>query len=105
MAGCAGRPAAGPGSGASPTGRHRAIGPGRRWTASVTIAIEIGDGHQQARAHTGLGHVHHAVGDLARARRHYRHALTLCAHLGLPGAEQIRSHLAAVGSAVAVPGC
>jgi tetratricopeptide (TPR) repeat protein len=61
-----------------------------------TAAAGIGDRDEQARAHTGLGHAHHTLGNPARAREHYQHALTLYTDLGLPEADQIRTHLAAL---------
>jgi tetratricopeptide (TPR) repeat protein len=63
-------------------------------TAAHTIAADTGGRELQARAHTGLGHAHHALGDPALAREHYQHALTLYTDLGLPEADQIRTHLA-----------
>jgi Flp pilus assembly protein TadD len=62
-------------------------------TAAHTIAVDIGDRDQQARAHTGLGHTHHTLGNSARARQQYQHALTLYTHLGMPDADQIRAYI------------
>jgi tetratricopeptide (TPR) repeat protein len=62
-------------------------------TAAHTLAAENGEREQQARAHTGLGHAHHSLGDPARARHHYQEALALYTDLGLPEADQIRTHL------------
>jgi tetratricopeptide (TPR) repeat protein len=62
--------------------------------AAHTAAADTGDRYQQARAHTGLGHAHRTLNDPARARRHYQHALTLYTRLGVPQANQIRTHLA-----------
>jgi tetratricopeptide (TPR) repeat protein len=62
-------------------------------TAAHTIATDIGGLHQQARAHTGLGHAHHTLNNPTLARHHYQHALTLYTHLGVPEADQIRTHL------------
>ncbi|MEV4510989.1 tetratricopeptide repeat protein [Dactylosporangium sp. NPDC049525] len=53
---------------------------------------------QQARAHTGLGHAHQALGDLARARQHYEQALVRYTDLGSPDADDVRVHLAALDS-------
>jgi len=65
-------------------------------TAAHTIAADTGDRDQQARAHTGLGHAHHALGTPTQARHHYQHALNLYTDLGVPEADQIRAHLAAL---------
>jgi len=51
---------------------------------------------EQARAHAGLGHAHHTLGDLARARQHYERALMLYADLGSPDADDVRGHLASL---------
>ncbi|WP_249998808.1 tetratricopeptide repeat protein [Actinoplanes sp. M2I2] len=61
-----------------------------------TVAGEIENRYQQARAATGLGHAYHALGHDLLAREHYREALTLYTELGVPEAEQVRTHLAAV---------
>ncbi len=53
-------------------------------TAALTIAVDIGDREQQARAHTGLSRAHHALGNPTQARHHYQQALTLYTSLGLP---------------------
>jgi DNA-binding SARP family transcriptional activator/tetratricopeptide (TPR) repeat protein len=66
-------------------------------TAALTVATDIGDRDQQARAHTGLGHAHHTLKRPAQARHHYQSALTLYTALGLPQADQIRTHLATLG--------
>jgi tetratricopeptide (TPR) repeat protein len=63
-------------------------------TAAHTTAADTGHRDQQARAHTGLGHAHHTLGNPDRAREHYQHALTLYTDLGLPEADQIRTHVA-----------
>ncbi|MFB9411909.1 tetratricopeptide repeat protein [Dactylosporangium matsuzakiense] len=48
---------------------------------------------QRTRAHTGLGHAHHTLGNPDRAREHYRHAPTLYTDLSLPEADQIRTRV------------
>ena len=58
------------------------------------------DRYQQARAHAGLGHAHHATGKHGRARQHWQHALGLYTDLGVPEAGDVRAHLAALGGAV-----
>ncbi|WP_239166074.1 tetratricopeptide repeat protein [Actinoplanes italicus] len=65
-------------------------------TAAHIAAADTGNREQQARALTGLGHVHHTLGDPALAREHYRHALALYTDLGMPEADQVRTHLAAL---------
>jgi tetratricopeptide (TPR) repeat protein len=63
-------------------------------TAAHAIAADAGDREQQARAHSGLGQAHYTLGNLALAREGYQHALALYTDLGLPQADQIRTHLA-----------
>src|SRR5204862_3361289 len=63
-------------------------------TAAHAIATDIGDRDQQARAHTGLGHAHDTLDHPEPARHHYQHALNLYTDLGMPEADQIRTHLA-----------
>jgi tetratricopeptide (TPR) repeat protein len=62
-------------------------------TDAHTIAADTNARDQQARAHTGLGHAHHTLGNPDQARHHYQQALTLYTDLGLPEADQIRTHL------------
>jgi tetratricopeptide (TPR) repeat protein len=68
--------------------------------AEATLAAghpaDIGTRHEQARAHTGLGHAHRALGETGHARRHYRHAVSLYTELEMPDADQLRAHLAAI---------
>jgi Tfp pilus assembly protein PilF len=59
-------------------------------TGARDVATDIDDVPQQARAHTGLGHAHHGVGDATLAQTHYRHALTLYTGLGSPAADEVR---------------
>src|SRR5215467_12911191 len=65
--------------------------------AALTLAVETGDRYQQARAHIGLAHARQAAGEHGLARQHWQHALTLCTDLGIPDAEDVRVHLAALG--------
>jgi tetratricopeptide (TPR) repeat protein len=65
-------------------------------TAAHAIAAAIGEQLQHARAHAGLGRNHHDLGDLTRADRHYRRALTLYTDLGTPEAEKVRAQLATI---------
>jgi len=65
--------------------------------AALALAVETGDRYQQARAHTGLAHTRHAAGEHGLARQHWRHALTLYTDLGVPDADDVRAHLAALG--------
>ncbi|WP_433364637.1 tetratricopeptide repeat protein [Actinoplanes sp. CA-142083] len=63
---------------------------------AAAVVIEFRD--QQARAHTGLGHAHRTLGEPALAREHYSRALALYTELDMPEADEIRAHLAALGS-------
>jgi DNA-binding SARP family transcriptional activator/Flp pilus assembly protein TadD len=66
-------------------------------TAALMLAVETGDRYQQARAHTGIAHTRHAAGEHGPARLHWQHALTLYSDLGVPDADDVRAHLAALG--------
>ena len=68
-----------------------------QYSAALTLAVATGDRYQQARAHTGLAHARHAAGEDGLAREHWQHALTLYDDLGVPDAEIVRVHLAALG--------
>ena len=58
-------------------------------------ASKIGQRHEQARADCGLGHAHHDLGDAEQAREQWRQALALYEELGVPEADDVRTHLAA----------
>ena len=62
----------------------------------VAAAAAIGVRDQQAHARIGLGHAHHALANLVRARQQYRHALVLSTDLGLPDAHRIRACITAI---------
>jgi DNA-binding SARP family transcriptional activator/tetratricopeptide (TPR) repeat protein len=64
--------------------------------AALGLAVETGDRYQQARAHAGLAQGHYASGQLDRARRHWCRALALYTDLGVPEADDVRRHLAAL---------
>lgn len=63
-------------------------------TAALTLASQIGDAYEQARAHAGLGAALHATGDVTLARHHWLRALDLYSELGAPDSEGIRVRLA-----------
>jgi tetratricopeptide (TPR) repeat protein/DNA-binding SARP family transcriptional activator len=65
--------------------------------AALALAVETGDRYQQARAHAGLAHTRHAAGEHGLARQNWQHALTLYTELGVPDADDVRAHLAALG--------
>jgi DNA-binding SARP family transcriptional activator/tetratricopeptide (TPR) repeat protein len=65
-------------------------------TAALTLASQIGDRYEQARAHNGLAHTHHATGELDQAHHHWSHALALYTDLGVPDADDVHTHLAAL---------
>jgi hypothetical protein len=62
-------------------------------TAALALAGQLGDAHEQARAHHGLAAALHAAGDVGRARHHRSCALDLYAALGAPEADAIRAEL------------
>ncbi|MDQ3765296.1 MAG: tetratricopeptide repeat protein [Actinomycetota bacterium] len=68
-------------------------------TAALTLATRIGDRYEQARAHNGLAHAHHATSDSDLARHHWQQALTRYTDLGIPDAEDVRTHLATLNQA------
>lgn len=63
-------------------------------TAALTLASTVGDRYEQARAHNGLAHTHHAISDSDLARHHWHEALTHYSDLGIPDADGIRTLLA-----------
>jgi tetratricopeptide (TPR) repeat protein len=63
------------------------------FTAALGLASQIGDKHEQARAHDGLGRACHSAGDSGQARRHWQQALTLYTGLGATEADQVRTQL------------
>ncbi len=63
--------------------------------AALAAATVVDARDQQARAHHGLGDAHEALHDLARAGAHHELAVALYAELGLPEADDLRTHLAA----------
>ncbi len=65
--------------------------------AALALAVETGDRYQQARAHAGVAHTRHAAGEHGLAGQHWQHALTLYTELGVPDADDVRAHLAALG--------
>jgi len=67
--------------------------------AALTLATELGDRYEQARAHNGLARTHHATGDPDQARHHWRQALVLCTTLGVPEADDVHAHLTALNQA------
>jgi tetratricopeptide (TPR) repeat protein len=66
-------------------------------TAALELATAHGVRDARARAHAGLGRAHETLGDLARAREHYREALTVYAELGAPEAERAGADLRRAG--------
>ena len=58
--------------------------------AFTAIAV----GLWRARAHAGLAHTHRALGNVDAARACYTHALALYTELGMPDADNLRTHLA-----------
>ncbi len=67
--------------------------------AALTLATQVGDRYEQARAHNGLAHTHHATGDPNQAHHHWCQALALYTDLGVPEADDVRTHLTALGQA------
>ena len=65
---------------------------------SRQVDDRTGEAATQARAHSGLGDAHRGLDNPPCARHHYQRALALYTDLGLPDAEQIRAHLAAIGN-------
>jgi tetratricopeptide (TPR) repeat protein len=49
---------------------------------ALALAVELGQPDDQARAHDGLAHAHHALHQPEQARRHWQHALDILTRLG-----------------------
>ena len=60
---------------------------------ALTLACQMGDRYEQARAHDGLGRSWHASGDHAQARYHWQQALALYTDMGVPEAGPVRARL------------
>ncbi len=65
----------------------------------LTQANQTGDRYEQARAHNGLAHTHHATGELDQARYHWHQALALYTDLDVPDADEVHAHLTALDQA------
>jgi tetratricopeptide (TPR) repeat protein len=61
---------------------------------ALTLADQAGDRYEQARAHDGLAHTHHATGDIEQAHQHWQQALAIYFELGTPEADEVHAHLA-----------
>ena len=70
-----------------------------RHTTALTLATQTGERYEQARAHDGLARTHHASGELDQARHHWNQALALYTDLGVPEADDVHAHLAALDQA------
>jgi hypothetical protein len=53
----------------------------------------VGSRDQRARAQAGLGHAHRSLGNPDLARTHYERAHLIYTELGMPEAEEMRSHM------------
>jgi hypothetical protein len=67
---------------------------------ALEFATNLAQPQDQARAHDGLAHAHHALNDHDQARRHWRHAPDILTSLGIDQTEEtqvsapnIRAHL------------
>jgi tetratricopeptide (TPR) repeat protein len=60
---------------------------------ALAIATTDGNRHQQARSHAFLGRAHRALDAGAVARTHYERAYDIYRDLGMPEAEEMRTHL------------
>jgi hypothetical protein len=58
------------------------------YTSALILAAQIGDPTEQARAHDGLAHACHAMGNTRQAHQHSQAAFTLYTELGVPEADQ-----------------
>ena len=67
--------------------------------AALDLARQIGDRYERARAHHGLAQAYQGCGHAEQARVHWQQALDQFTSLGTPEAEQIRTQLAATGTA------
>jgi tetratricopeptide (TPR) repeat protein len=60
------------------------------YAEALAISVEHGNRYEQARAHAGVGHALHALGDLDQGRRSWRQALDLYVRLDAPEADALR---------------
>jgi hypothetical protein len=85
---------------------HRPCRPGwwrlaRGWSVRCRLFAasdhtKAGDRYEQARAFDGVARLGHDAGRLRQARSHWQRALTICADLGVPEADDIHRRLAAL---------
>ncbi len=68
-------------------------------TAALDLAHLTGSSYEQARALVGLGHLSLVGGRPDQAVDHWRRAVKLYKHMGVPEAELVRAHLDALGGA------
>jgi DNA-binding SARP family transcriptional activator/tetratricopeptide (TPR) repeat protein len=68
----------------------------RSHTEALGVAVQVGSRDQQARAQAGLGHAHRSLGNPDLARTHYERAHLIYTELGMPEAEEMRSHMSDV---------
>ena len=73
---------------------RRSCGRRAEHATALTIATDIGDRYEQARAHHGLARVHHTTGDPGQAHRHWQQALLLYTELGVPDVKFAKAQLA-----------
>jgi hypothetical protein len=64
--------------------------------AALSLASQIGDRYERARAHNGLAAAHHITGAAGLARYHRRRAQDLYTGLGAPSCGEMRTRLAAL---------
>jgi len=73
------------------TGRPEEARP--QFAAAASLAAQIGDARELARAHSGLASVCRATGDLGKARDHWKQALAIYNAAGAAEADEISDAL------------
>ncbi|WP_320773113.1 AfsR/SARP family transcriptional regulator [Streptomyces sp. CRN 30] len=67
-----------------------------RHAEALALAVQTGEQYETARAHAGIAASCYTAHTPHRARRHWEEALTLYTDLGVPDADTVRAHLAAL---------
>jgi tetratricopeptide (TPR) repeat protein len=73
------------------------------YQSALLLAEKTANRYEQARAHDGLAHLENHAGNAADAHRHWQEALTQYTHLGVPEADEVRHHFAALDRHSAPP--
>ena len=64
--------------------------------AALTLAVQIGERYEEARAHDGLARTYHPLDEYDQACHHWQQSLGLYTQLGVPEANNVRARVAAL---------